>query len=53
LGRLSYKLWPDIPKFISENHHNFNREISMMCRWLNSDSNSYNVYKGMHPELWK
>ena len=53
LGRLSYKLWPDIPKFINENHHNFNREISMMCRWLNSDSNSYNVYKGMHPELWK
>jgi hypothetical protein len=53
LGRLSYRLWPGIPEFVKENRENFVHEISMMCHWLSSDSNSYNVYKGLHPELWK
>ena len=53
LGRLSYKLWPSIPEFIRSNRDNFDREISMMCHWLESDADSYNVYKGLHPELWK
>ena len=53
LGRLSYKLWPGIPKFIKDNRDNFDREMSMMCHWLKSGSDSYNVYKGLHQELWK
>jgi hypothetical protein len=51
-GRLSYKIWPDLPKFIEANLPEFDREISMIDRWLRSDSASYSVFKSINGSLW-
>ena len=52
LGRISYRLWPGLPDFIEKNLENIDHEIRMMEHWLRSDSPSYNVFKGLHSELW-
>lgn len=51
-GTLSYRLWPDIRRFIRENRGSIGHEADMMQRWLSSDIDSYNVFKSINCNLW-
>ena len=50
---LSFKLWPQLPKFYKNNRLNIDRESNLMQAWLDSDLKSYNVFKWLNSNLWK
>ena len=51
-GARSYRLWPGLPSFVQRNKTNIDKEIRLMSRWLESGTHSYNVFKGLNPDLW-
>ncbi len=51
-GALGYRLWPGLPDFAQRNSECLQYEIRMMRRWLESGTHSYNVFKGLNPDLW-
>lgn len=51
-GSMSYKLWISIADFIRQNRRELNFESAMLSRWLESEIDSYNVFKSVNFDLW-
>lgn len=51
-GILSYRLWPKISRFITENHAYLQQERRFMENWIRSDCDSYNFYKSINYDAW-
>ncbi len=52
MGLHSHRLWLNIESFINKNKDNFGEERSLMRKWLNSNSQSYNFFKSINYDLW-
>jgi hypothetical protein len=51
-GSKSWRIWPSLSRFISENRDSIDRETWMLRRWAESSIDSYNVFKWLHRASW-